>query len=55
MIGTGVYLAGEFLYRRWTPFRDVANAIGHGTVRVVKAVGSDIARHWDSFLNDWGL
>jgi hypothetical protein len=55
MIGTGVYLAGDFLYHHWTPFRDVANAIGHGTVRVVKAVGSDIARHWDSFLNDWGL
>jgi hypothetical protein len=55
MIGTGVYLAGDFLYHHWTPFRDVANAIGHGTVRVVKAIGGDIARHWDSFLNDWGL
>jgi uncharacterized protein YukE len=55
MIGTGVYLAGDFLYHHWTPFRDVANDIGHGTVRAVKAVGSDIERHWDSFVNDWGL
>ena len=55
MIGTGVYLAGDFLYHHWTPFRDIANDIGHGTVRAVKAVGSDIERHWDSFVNDWGL
>jgi uncharacterized protein YukE len=55
MIGTGVYLAGDFLYHHWTPFHDIANDIGHGTVRVVKAIGSDVARHWDSFLNDWGL
>jgi hypothetical protein len=55
MIGTGVYLAGDFLYHHWTPFRDVANDIGHGTVRAVKAVGSDIEHHWDSFVNGWGL
>jgi uncharacterized protein YukE len=55
MIGTGVYLAGDFLYHHWKPFHDIANDIGHGTVKVVKAVGSDVARHWDSFLNDWGL
>ena len=55
MIGTGVYLAGDFLYHHWKPFHDIANDIGHGTVKVVKAIGSDVARHWDSFLNDWGL
>ncbi|MGA8461533.1 MAG: putative T7SS-secreted protein [Streptosporangiaceae bacterium] len=55
MIGTGVYLAGGFLYHHWKPFHDIANDIGHGTVKVVKAIGSDVARHWDSFLNDWGL
>jgi uncharacterized protein YukE len=55
MIGTGVYLAGDFLYHHWKPFHDIANDIGHGTVKVVKAIGSDVARHWNSFLNDWGL
>ncbi len=55
MIGTGVYLAGDFLYHHWKPFHDIANDVGHGTVKVVKAIGSDVARHWDSFLNDWGL
>lgn len=26
---TGIYLAGDYLYHRWTPFRDVANDAGH--------------------------
>lgn len=61
MIGTGVYLAGDFLYHHWTPFRDVANAIGHGTVRVVKDIGSGFERGWDdvtsglSELTSWGI
>jgi hypothetical protein len=58
MIGTGVYLAGDFLYHHWTPFRDVANAIGHGTVRVVKDIGSGIEHGILSGLNDltnWGF
>jgi uncharacterized protein YukE len=57
MIGTGVYLAGDFLYRHWTPFRDVANAIGHGTVRVVEDIGSGVEHGAQSFVNsltDWG-
>jgi uncharacterized protein YukE len=58
MIGTGVYLAGDFLYHHWTPFRDVANAVGHGTVRVVKDIGSGIEHGVLSGLNDltnWGF
>jgi uncharacterized protein YukE len=58
MIGTGVYLAGDFLYHHWTPFRDVADAIGHGTVRVVKDIGSGIEHGVLSGLNDltnWGF
>jgi hypothetical protein len=57
MIGTGVYLAGDFLYHHWTPFRDVANAIGHGTVRVVEDIGSGVEHGVQSFVNsltDWG-
>ncbi|GAA1976945.1 hypothetical protein [Catenulispora subtropica] len=39
MIGTGVYLAGTFLYHHWKPFRNVCNAVGHGTVTAVKDIG----------------
>lgn len=38
---TGVYLAGDFLYHHWTPFRDVANDVGH-------AVVSDVGEHINS-------
>ncbi|NUP49107.1 MAG: hypothetical protein HOW97_17650 [Catenulispora sp.] len=41
MIGTGVYLAGTFLYHHWKPFTNVCNAIGHGTVTAVKDIGHD--------------
>jgi hypothetical protein len=33
---TGAYLAADYLYHHWTPFRDVANDIGHATVSVVE-------------------
>ena len=39
MIGTGVYLAGNFLYHHWKPFTNVCNAVGHGTVEAADAVG----------------
>jgi uncharacterized protein YukE len=57
MIGTGVYLAGTFLYKHWTPFRDVANAVGHATVRVVDDIGGGIEHGAQSLINDltdWG-
>jgi hypothetical protein len=37
---TGAYLAGDYLYHHWTPFRDVANDIGHA---VVSGVEGDVA------------
>jgi hypothetical protein len=46
------------LYHHWTPFRDVADAIGHGTVRVVKDIGGGIEHGILSGLNDltnWGF
>ncbi|MEY9905483.1 hypothetical protein ABIA35_001699 [Catenulispora sp. MAP12-49] len=42
MIGTGLYLAGNFLYHHWKPFTNVCNAVGHGTVVAAKAVGHGV-------------
>jgi len=46
MVGTGVYLAGDYLYHHWTPFRNVCDDVGHGTVTAAKAVGSGVAKGW---------
>jgi hypothetical protein len=57
MIGTGVYLAGTFLYQHWTPFRDAAKAVGHATVRVVDDIGHTVEHKVQSVvsdLTDWG-
>ena len=56
IIGTGVYLAGDALYH-WKPFRDVADAVGHATVRVVDDGVGKIEHGVDSFISsmtDWG-
>ena len=39
LAATGIYLAGDYLYQHWTPFRDVANDVGHA---VVKSVDNDL-------------
>jgi hypothetical protein len=39
LAATGIYLAGDYLYQHWTPFRDVANDVGHA---VVTTVDSDV-------------
>ncbi|MFL6112290.1 MAG: hypothetical protein ACJ786_13180 [Catenulispora sp.] len=46
MIGTGVYLAGTFLYHHWKPFTNVCNAVGHGTVTAVKDIGHGAKKAW---------
>jgi hypothetical protein len=38
LVGTGLYLGGDYLYHHWTPFHDVADAVGHGTVSVAKGI-----------------
>jgi hypothetical protein len=38
LAGTGMYLAGDWLYHHWTPFRDVADDIGHAVVNNVTGV-----------------
>lgn len=36
MIGTGVYLAGDYLYHHWTAFRNVCNTVGNATADAAK-------------------
>ena len=36
LIGSGLYLGADYLYHHWTPFRDVANTVGHATVTGAK-------------------
>jgi hypothetical protein len=57
IISTGVYLAGDFLYHHWGPFHDVANAVGHATVRAADDIGGGIEHGMRSLINDltdWG-
>lgn len=41
--GTGLYLAGDFLYHNVKPIHDAADAVGHGVATAAKAVGSGIS------------
>ena len=46
IVGTGIYLAGNYLYHHWDAFHDVADTVGHATVDTLKWVGhtaSDVA------------
>ena len=46
LAATGAYLAGDYLYQHWTPFRDVANDVGHATVRVADDAGHIADSAW---------
>ena len=46
LAATGIYLAGDYLYQHWTPFRDVANDVGHATVRAADDVGHAADSAW---------
>jgi hypothetical protein len=54
LIGTGVYLAGDFLYHHWTPFRNVANDVGHGTVKAAEWAGHEASSAWHSVTSTIG-
>jgi hypothetical protein len=43
---TGAYLAFDWTYQHWTPFRDVANDVGHATVRAAEDVGHAADSAW---------
>lgn len=39
LAATGAYLAFDWAYQHWTPFHNVANDVGHATVRAADDVG----------------
>jgi hypothetical protein len=46
LAATGAYLALDWTYQHWTPFRDVANDVGHATVRAADDVGQVADSAW---------
>lgn len=46
LAATGAYLALDWTYQHWTPFRDVANDVGHATVRAADDVGHVADSAW---------
>lgn len=52
--GTGIYLAGDFLYHHFTPFKDVCNDVGHATVRAADWAGKESGAAWHSVTSTIG-
>ncbi len=42
LVGTGLYLGADYLYHHWTPFRDVANDVGHAVASTTKDAWHDV-------------
>jgi hypothetical protein len=54
LAATGVYLAGDYLYHHWTPFRDVANEVGHATIKVTDGLVHGAKSAWHSVTSTIG-
>lgn len=54
MIGTGMYLAGDFLYHHCKPFQKVSDDVGHATVTAAKDVGHAASSTWHSVSSSVG-
>lgn len=54
LAASGVYLAGDFLYHHWTPFHDVADDVGHATVKVADGIGHTTRSAWHSLTSTIG-
>jgi uncharacterized protein YukE len=46
LVGTGVYLAGDYLYHHWTGFHNVANDVGHGVATAAKSTVAAAKSTW---------
>ena len=46
LAATGAYLALDWTYQHWTPFRDVDNDVGHATVKAADEVGHAADSAW---------
>lgn len=54
LAASGVYLAGDFLYHHWAPFHDVADEVGHATVKVADGIGHTARSAWHSVTSAIG-
>lgn len=54
LAATGMYLAGDFLYHHFTPFHDVADEIGHATVKVTDGLVHGAKSAWHSVTSTIG-
>jgi hypothetical protein len=54
LAASGVYLAGDFLYHHWAPFHDVADDVGHATVKVADGIGHGTRSAWHSLTSTIG-
>jgi len=54
LAATGMYLAGDYLYHHWTPFHDVADDVGHATVKVTDEAGHVARSAWHSVTSTIG-
>ena len=54
LAATGMCLAGDFLYHHCTPFRDVADDVGHATVKVADEAGHVARSAWHTVTSAVG-
>jgi hypothetical protein len=54
LAASGVYLAGDFLYHHWAPFHDVADEVGHATVKAADGIGHTARSAWHSVTSTIG-
>jgi len=54
LAATGMYLAGDYLYHHWTPFHDVADEVGHATVKVTDGLVHGAKSAWHSVTSTIG-
>ena len=54
LAATGMYLTGDYLYHHWTPFHDVADDVGHVTVKVADGIGHTARSAWHSVTSTIG-